>query len=86
MKITTTSTLPEHEVLGVVTASVNCIREYLYEFHQGVLDELMEKLEEQANKLGADAVIGVTIQLQSPVLGGNVRHSMTAFGTAIKTV
>lgn len=58
MILSTTSELPKHQVMGIVTAQVSCIREYLYQFNQEIMDELSKKLENQAQRLGADAVIG----------------------------
>lgn len=85
MIMTTTSELPSQQVVGIVTASANCLREYQYKFDQQILDELTTQLQRQAENLGGDAVIGVTIQLHSPVVHGSVQHQMRAFGTAVKT-
>ena len=85
MTLTTTATLPSQTVMGIVTASVNCLRQYRFEFDQAILEELNEALLQQAKEKGADAVIGITYQLLMPTISGYVQFQMTAVGTAIKT-
>lgn len=86
MILSTTSELPQHEVLGIVTAQVACIKDRIqFDFDQKKMDQLSRSLKEKALLLGANAVIGITIELQSPVIHGSIKHNMTAFGTAIKT-
>ena len=85
MAIVTTATLPQQPVIGVVTASVNCLRKHSFEFDQAILEELNAALLQQAQAKGAGAVIGVSYQLLSPTIRGYVEFKMTAIGTAIAT-
>lgn len=84
MTLTTTLIIPNQQVLGIVTASVNCLRRQQFQFDQDILDELTELLTTKAKQLGGDAVIGISFQLLSPTLRGYVQYQMTAIGTAVK--
>lgn len=43
MAIVTTATLPQQQVIGVVTASVNCLRKHSFEFDQAIMEACCSK-------------------------------------------
>ena len=51
---------------------------------KSLIGDMVRELKEDASKIGADAIIGLTIQIFPIDAKGTSMYSMTAYGTAVK--